>query len=49
MNTLSTEIEGNITTGHYKLSTDDDLLIYLFFAGMVVCVYFYFKYKIVKT
>jgi hypothetical protein len=45
---LATEIEGNITTGHYKLTTDDDLLLYLFFAVMVVAVYFYFKYKIVN-
>jgi hypothetical protein len=47
--TLATEIEGNITTGHYKLSTEDDLLIYLFFGGMVLCVYFWFKYKIAKS
>jgi hypothetical protein len=45
---LSTEIEGNITTGVYKLSTDNDLLVYLFFAGLAIAVYFYFKYKIIK-
>lgn len=46
--TLVTEIEGNITTGHYKLTTDNDLLIYLFLVGLAIAVFFYFKYKIVK-
>jgi hypothetical protein len=45
---LTTEIEGNILTGAYKIATDNDLFVYLFFAGMAVCIYYYFKYKIKK-
>ncbi|MDR3134352.1 MAG: hypothetical protein LBU42_10120 [Prevotellaceae bacterium] len=44
----ATQIEGNLNTGIFSLSTDDDVLVYLFFAGLVIAVYFYFKYKIIK-
>jgi hypothetical protein len=42
---LQTEIEGNITSGAYKLSTDNDIFVYLFIAGIAIAVYFYFKSK----
>jgi hypothetical protein len=42
---LKTEIEGNIISGAYKLSTDNDIFVYLFIAGMAIAVYFYFKSK----
>jgi hypothetical protein len=42
---LQTEIEGNIISGNYKLSTDNDIFVYLFIAGIAIVVYFYFKSK----
>jgi hypothetical protein len=42
---LQTEIEGNILSGAYKLSTDNDIFVYLFIAGIAIAVYFYFKSK----
>jgi hypothetical protein len=42
---LKTEIEGNILSGAYKLSTDNDIFVYLFIAGIAIAVYFYFKSK----
>jgi uncharacterized protein YxjI len=42
---LQTEIEGNIISGNYKLSTDNDIFVYLFIAGIAIAVYFYFKSK----
>ena len=42
---LQTEIEGNILSGAYKLSTDNDIFVYIFIAGIAIAVYFYFKSK----
>jgi cobalamin biosynthesis Mg chelatase CobN len=44
----ATQIEGNLKTGLFSISSDDKWLVYLFFAGLAVAVYFYFKYKIIK-
>jgi hypothetical protein len=45
---LDTVIEGNIITGAYKLDTDDNVLIYLFFAAVIIWVIFYYKNKFKK-
>ncbi|MDR2362739.1 MAG: hypothetical protein LBD91_08450 [Prevotellaceae bacterium] len=45
---LDTVIEGNIITGAYKLDTDDNVLIYLFFAAVIIWVIFYYRNKFKK-
>jgi hypothetical protein len=45
---LATTIEGNIITGAYKLDTEDNVLVYLFFAAVIIWVFFYYKNKMKK-
>ncbi|MDR0667620.1 MAG: hypothetical protein LBF90_03255 [Prevotellaceae bacterium] len=45
---LATVIEGNIISGAYKIDTEDNVLLYLFFAAIVIWVYYYYKAKLKK-